>query len=923
METKQKEVLFTTSLDVTNPSLGPLALDNAANVGSNPSNEGTTEDKEPLRFTYDSIREVYKRQYQLQQIAIEFFLFDGSNFLLIFSTRSDRNQVFQEIENIHSFREKREKERQETGGPKMEPESPSNDILDHISAANNRSTIKLVIDYLSRSTNNITIVTKRWENGQISNFAYLMFLNTLAGRSYNDITQYPVFPWILSDYESESLNLANPAVYRDLTKPMGAQTEPRASEFKQRYETWEDPSGVILPFHYGSHYSSPGIVLYFLIRLEPFTKFFLLLLLMAALELQDGKFDHPERLFSSIPCCWQLASETGGMQDVKELIPEFFYSSHFLSNINRFNFQRTEKEISIDDVILPNWACGDPERFIRLHRDALESPYVSQHLHHWIDLIFGYKQRGKIAVDALNVFYYLSYEGAVDLETIESKLEKEATITQINNFGQVFVLIIVVITPKQLFTKPHPQRKMMRPLINVYTQPDLLDPIEETKTENGESVTYLNISSEMRPVYSMGREVLLPPQFNYSLAWGFSDQSLRLLFKGKPVTTFEDVLCVDDGQVTCVLTSEDGVIIFIGDTVGVVSICKLRTESRKDKRRPPQGNLALRSRLYGHSDEITCLAHNKDYRILVSGSKDNTVIIWDFKSAQLMHRLEGHMQRISCVAIHNVTGIFFFIFFFKMKIKIKTHTNGIYKQKKRDGCLRFWSLVIPNGPKEITEHRYTANSQKTSFDNVEDNSIGNINKQFAPKLPSYQKKRATPDVNLFNFNSQCYPESKSTSLKQLYGDTTLRFKHMCTKSNKHTHPITQIYASRLTHQYLWTSDASGVILQWEIRKKRFVPFFFPFSHNQSLEEHWAQDKDVLNCSKCNVLFGLIERKHHCRKCGKIFCKNCSSNKTALPEMGFGEPVRVCNFCWDKSKGQEEFDKLTPNLLTPNDAGDLQ
>ena len=48
----------------------------------------------------------------------------------------------------------------------------------------------------------------------MSNFEYLMKINTIAGRSYNDLTQYPVFPWVISDYESKSLNLQNPMVYR-------------------------------------------------------------------------------------------------------------------------------------------------------------------------------------------------------------------------------------------------------------------------------------------------------------------------------------------------------------------------------------------------------------------------------------------------------------------------------------------------------------------------------------------------------------------------------------------------------------------------------------------------------------------------------------------------------------------------------------
>lgn len=71
----------------------------------------------------------------------------------------------------------------------------------------------------------------------------------------------------------------------------------------------------------------------------------------------------------------------------------------------------------VNDVRLPPWA-KDAHEFVRLHRLALESEQVSRHLHHWIDLIFGYKQRGEEAVKAANVFYYLTYEGAVDLSQV-------------------------------------------------------------------------------------------------------------------------------------------------------------------------------------------------------------------------------------------------------------------------------------------------------------------------------------------------------------------------------------------------------------------------------------------------------------------------------------------------------------------------
>ncbi len=53
--------------------------------------------------------------------------------------------------------------------------------------------------------------------------------------------------------------------------------------------------------------------------------------------------------------------------------------------------------------------------YLYLIQQALESDYVSAHLHEWIDLIFGYKQKGEEALKAHNVFHHLFYEGAVGI----------------------------------------------------------------------------------------------------------------------------------------------------------------------------------------------------------------------------------------------------------------------------------------------------------------------------------------------------------------------------------------------------------------------------------------------------------------------------------------------------------------------------
>lgn len=59
---------------------------------------------------------------------------------------------------------------------------------------------------------------QKWQRREISNFDYLMFLNTVAGRTYNDLNQYPIFPWVLANYTSPTLDLNIASNFRDLSK---------------------------------------------------------------------------------------------------------------------------------------------------------------------------------------------------------------------------------------------------------------------------------------------------------------------------------------------------------------------------------------------------------------------------------------------------------------------------------------------------------------------------------------------------------------------------------------------------------------------------------------------------------------------------------------------------------------------------------
>ena len=88
------------------------------------------------------------------------------------------------------------------------------------------------------------------------------------------------------------------------------------------------------------------------------------------------------------------------MSDVKELIPELFYCPEMLLDGQNLPLGTRHDGSRLGDVVLPPWAKGSAHRFVDLHRKALESDFVSDHLHGWVDLIFGSSQRGEAAGQA-------------------------------------------------------------------------------------------------------------------------------------------------------------------------------------------------------------------------------------------------------------------------------------------------------------------------------------------------------------------------------------------------------------------------------------------------------------------------------------------------------------------------------------------
>lgn len=114
---------------------------------------------------------------------------------------------------------------------------------------------------------------------------------------------------------------------------------------------------------------------------------------------------------------------------MKEAIPELYFLPELLVNATGLDLGRPQSTgTPLSDVELPPWAHGDPWEFVRRHREALESEHVSLRLHAWIDLVFGCRQRPPAlnrgrrgAVESCNVFFHLTYPGAVDLPRLREQ----------------------------------------------------------------------------------------------------------------------------------------------------------------------------------------------------------------------------------------------------------------------------------------------------------------------------------------------------------------------------------------------------------------------------------------------------------------------------------------------------------------------
>ena len=376
-----------------------------------------------LIILFDEIEEILERRFLLMWQAIEIYLKNGKSYYFNFITKEQCEFI------INIFK------------------------------SNNLTKNKIHMKEFFK--NNYKNILSEWQGERLTTYEYLLFINKYGSRTFNDVNQYPIFPWLIREYILDKDNKLNIA-YRNFKYPMAGQTEETRILALNRFEDDIETKNKF-PSHYGTHYSTSSYIYFYLMREEPYTSLLV--------KLQGYKHENPDRMFYSLA---DTLFVLGCGTDNRECIPDFFYKIEQFINLNCSDFQCKSNGFRVDDFILKgsndpiiidydNFGIKNYVQFIFENKQLLDNKIISNQICNWFDIIFGVGQLPeKNMKKSYNIFRKETYEQKTKLnEKLRKMIKKNKKQEEIIKAIQYKIDLIISFgqTPYQLFNEKHPEKE--------------------------------------------------------------------------------------------------------------------------------------------------------------------------------------------------------------------------------------------------------------------------------------------------------------------------------------------------------------------------------------------------------------------------------------------------------------------------------
>ena len=373
-------------------------------IFSNEKQDLSTRDKQVI-IKYNEIEEIFMRRFLFMYQALEIFLLNGKSYFFNFFKIEKANKF---IDNIKYIKE-----------------------LNKL----NFLIVENPIEHLEKEK-----IKLKWYEREIDTFQFLLYVNKYGGRSYNDLNQYPIIPWIVLKFFPK--NDIYHYKYRDLIFPISIQNENQKEVAKNKFISSKEDSDF--QFHFNLHYSNSSYVILYLVRLSPFTE--------GQIKLQKQCFDDPNRQIISFDSLINLLLIG---KDNRELIPDLFISFEYFYNLN-YNFFgiKISDDQLVNNISIP-YSFNSPAEFVYYMKYLyINDQQIKETINEWIDNIFGINQYdNKPKLEYFNTFNPYSYGQYNKFMSIinnkdlnEDEKKNSISIRKISclSFGQ---------TPEQIFKK--------------------------------------------------------------------------------------------------------------------------------------------------------------------------------------------------------------------------------------------------------------------------------------------------------------------------------------------------------------------------------------------------------------------------------------------------------------------------------------